>query len=116
MSHIELLLKDPFAFLIPLSLLGATVVAGLILRRLLFRVVEAWAKRTESNLNVLITESLYGPIVLWSMILGLHIATQNSEIPKRYLVYIPPTLAVLWILSLTIAMSRLAGNIVRFYG
>jgi small-conductance mechanosensitive channel len=30
--------------------------------------------------------------------------------------YIPHTLAVLWILSLTIAMSRLAGNLVRFYG
>jgi small-conductance mechanosensitive channel len=115
-NHLPPLLKDPFALLVPLALLVATVLAGLIVRNLLFRFVEAWAKRTESHLNVLVTESLRGPIVLWSLMLGLHIATQNSEIPHRYLQYIPPALAVLWILSLTIAMSQLAGNSVRFYG
>ena len=48
--------------------------------------------------------------------LGFHLATQNSGIPRPYLHYIPTTLQVLWILSLTIAMSHLAGNAVRFYG
>jgi small-conductance mechanosensitive channel len=110
------MLKDPFAVIVPLSLLIGTVLAGLLVRRILFRVVGTWSARTESHLDVLITESLRGPIVLWSLILGLHLATQNSEIPRRYLLYVPPTLAVLWILSVTIAMSRLAGNSVRFYG
>ncbi len=50
------------------------------------------------------------------MILGIHIATQNSEIPQRYLQYIPKTLTVLWGLSFTIAISHFAGNMVRFYG
>jgi len=56
------------------------------------------------------------PVVLWSLILGLHLATQNSDLPKAYLRYLPRTLAVLWIVSLTIAFSRLAGNAVGFYG
>jgi small-conductance mechanosensitive channel len=116
MNQIDPLLKDPVTFLIPLALLGGTVIAGLILRKLLFRVMEAWSRRTDSHLHVLVTQSLHGPIVLWSLILGLHIATQNSELPRRYLHYIPSTLAVLWILSLTIAMSHLAGSAVRFYG
>ena len=46
----------------------------------------------------------------------LHLATQNSEIPRIYLKYLPRTFAVLWILAITIAVSRLAGNVVRFYG
>lgn len=108
------LVKDPFILIVPLLLLTGTVLAGVIVRKILFRVVRSWAARTESHLDVLITGSL--PIILWSLMLGLHIATQNSEIPKPYLRFIPPTLAVLWILSLTIAMSRLAGNAVRFYG
>ena len=110
------LLRDPFALMVPLALLLGTVLGGLILRKVLFRVVRGWAAHTESQLDVLITQSLRGPIVLWSLMLGLHLATQNSEIPRQYLRYVPSTLASLWILSLTIAMSHLAGNAVRFYG
>jgi small-conductance mechanosensitive channel len=113
MQQIQPLLKS---LVVPVALLVATVIAGLILRALLFRVLNAWARRTGSQIHLLVTERLYGPIILWSLILGLHIATQNSEIPRRYLHYIPPTLAVLWILSLTMVTSRLAGSAVRFYG
>ncbi len=116
MRDLESLLKDPFAVIVPLALLIGTMLAGLLVRKLLFRFVEAWARRTNSQLNVLVMESLYGPILIWSLILGVHIATQNSEIPRKYLHYVPPTLAALWSLSLTIAMSRLAGSSVRFYG
>ncbi len=116
MPAIRQLLHDPFELVVPLAFLLGTVLAGLILRKLLFRAVRGWAAHTESRLDVLLVESLRGPIVLWSIMLGLHLATQNSEIPRLYLRYIPSTLEVLWILSLTIAMSRLAGNMVRFYG
>jgi small-conductance mechanosensitive channel len=110
------LARDPFQLVVPLALLIGTVVAGLIVRRILFRVVREWAAHTESQLDILITGSLGGPIVLWSLILGFHLATQNSRIPRHYLHYVQITLQTLWILSLTIAMSRLAGNTVRFYG
>jgi small-conductance mechanosensitive channel len=116
MPSIQQLLKDPFPLVIPLAFLAATILAGLLVRSLLFRLVRGWALRTDSKLDLLIVESLRGPIVIWSIILGLHLATQNSEIPRAYLTYIPRTLAVLWILSLTMAMSRLAGSAVIFYG
>jgi small-conductance mechanosensitive channel len=116
MHPLQQLQNHPAQLLVPLALLVVTVFAGLIVRAILFRVVRAWAKGTESNLDVLIVGSLRGPVVLWSLILGLHLATQNSEIPRIYLKYLPRTFAVLWILSITIALSRLAGNVVRFYG
>jgi small-conductance mechanosensitive channel len=108
------LLRDPAQFALPLALFIGTVLAGLIVRKVLFHVLREWAALTDSHLGVLITDSL--PIILWSVMLGLHLATQNSKIPRQYLHYIPTTLAFLWILSLTIAMSRLAGDAVRFYG
>jgi len=110
------IMRDPFQLAVPLAWLIGTLVAGLIVRRVLFRVVREWAAHTESQLDILITGSLGGPIVLWSLILGFHLATQHSKIPRPYLHYVPLTLQALWILSLTIAMSRLAGNAVRFYG
>jgi len=115
-SAIQELLRDPFALIVPLILLAVTLLAGLLVRRVFFRLVKGWAARTQSHLDILIIQSLRGPIFLWSLILGLHVATQNSEIPRRYLHYVPTVLAVLWILSLTLAMSHLAGSAVRFYG
>ena len=109
------LLRDPFVLLVPFLLLAGTVLAGFLIRRLLFSVVRSWA-HSESRLDVLIIETLRGPIILWSLILGLYLATQYSQIPQRYLRFLPSALTLLWILSATIAMSRLAGNTVRLYG
>jgi small-conductance mechanosensitive channel len=110
------LLDDPFQFLVPFLLLMGTLLGGFIIRSVLFRIVRGWAKRTDSHLDVLIIESLRGPIIVWALILGIHLATQNSRIPRADLKYIPRALAVLWITSLTTAMSRFGGNVVRFYG
>jgi small-conductance mechanosensitive channel len=116
MSAMRQILQDPFELLVPLALLAGTVIAGLILRRILFRVFQKWAGNADGHLAILVRESLSGPLVLWSIMLGLHLATQYSEIPARYLKHAPAALAALWILSVTLAMSHLAGNIVRFYG
>jgi len=116
MSAMRQILQDPFELLVPLALLAGTVIAGLILRRILFGVFQKWAGNADGHLAILVRESLSGPLVLWSIMLGLHLATQYSEIPARYLKHAPAALAALWILSVTLAMSHLAGNIVRFYG
>lgn len=107
---------DPFRIIVPLALLAGTVIAGLIVRRILFGVLRRWAAHTRSQLDELLIESLNGPVILWALILGVHLATQNSQIPRPYLHYVPTTLQALWILSLTIAMSHLAGSAVRSYG
>jgi small-conductance mechanosensitive channel len=116
MRALQQMLNNPVKFVVPLVYLAATVLGGLIVRSFLFRIVRGWAARTGNKLDVLVVGSLRGPVVLWSLILGLHLATQNSEIPRAYLTYIPRTLAVLWIWSLTMAMTRLVGNLVHFYG
>jgi small-conductance mechanosensitive channel len=116
MLALNQILKDPSEILVPLGLLAAAVIGGLIVRSILSRVLRAWTAGSDSNLDRIVVDSLRGPFILWSLILGLHLATQNSEIPRTYLKYVPRTLAVLWILSLTIAMSRLAGSAVHFYG
>ena len=114
MHPLQELLNHPTQLLVPLALLLATVLGGLIIRLVLFRIIREWAAKTQTHLVGMLVDSL--PVVLWSIILGLHLATQNSDLPKVYLRYIPRTLEVLWILSLTVAMTRLAGNAIQFYG
>ncbi len=110
------ILADPFALIIPLVLFIGTIIAGLILRRILFGAVRKWAARTESRLDVLLTGTLRGPIVLWSIILGLHLATQTSNIPRPFAHDLALVFEALWVSSLTIAASRFAGNAVGLNG
>lgn len=109
-------MDNPFQLIGPLLWLLATLLGGWLLRRFLFRIIRRWAAASDSRLDQLVIDSLRGPIILWALILGVHLATQNSEIPRRYLVYVPTTLTVLWVWSLTLATSGFVGNIVRFYG
>jgi small-conductance mechanosensitive channel len=116
MHLLQAMMRDPFAVVIPLAFFGATVIAVLIASRVLFRVVKSWAAKSDSHLDVIVIESLRGPIFVWSLILGVHFALRNSRIPAPYHEDIHTCVAVLWVLALTIGASRLAGNIVRFYG
>ena len=102
--------------LFPAALFLAIVLAGLVVRRFLFAFVRKWAESTDSQLDQLLTGTLRGPILIWSVILGLHATSLAADIPKQYQRYIHPTIEILWAVSVTFALSRLAGNAVRFYG
>lgn len=116
MHLLRTLLRDPFSVIVPLAVFAGAVITVLIVRRVLFRVVQRWAKATDSHLDVLVIGSLRGPIFVWSLILGVHLALGISSIPARYHEAIHTVVGVLWVLALTIGASRLAGNMVRFYG
>lgn len=110
------LLENPFTAIIPVAIFIATILGGLIVRRVLFRIVRQWAAHTESHLDVLVTDTLRGPILIWAVILAVHLAARTSTIPATYRLDIHDTLEFLWVLSFTVAASQFAGNAVRFYG
>lgn len=101
---------------IPLAILGATLLVGFLAKRWLFNALERWAERTRSRADDVLIESVRGPFMIWVLILGLHLATQFSALPPRPTALIAKLLLILWIISLTIATSRLAGRLVRTYG
>lgn len=110
----QTLLHDPLRFLIPLCVLAATMAAGWVVRRLLFRALARWG--AESHVDKVLTRSLSGPILLWSFIIGIYLAAQTLEPSGRAEYLIDRTLLFLVILSLTLMASRMAGNLIRFYG
>jgi small-conductance mechanosensitive channel len=116
MDFLETLLRNPMSVIIPLAVFAAVVISVLILRRVLFRLVRRWAKATDSHLDVLVIESLRGPIVALGLVIGVHSALDISAIPERFHSRIETSVEVLWVLALTVGASQLAGNVVRFYG
>jgi len=112
----QIALHDPLRLVAPLCLLLLTVAAGYVVRRLVFRALHRWGEKTSSQVHGVLTESLGVPILIWSLIIGIYFATESLDLPDRSTRLIERTLLILTILSLTMMASRLAGNLVRFYG
>jgi small-conductance mechanosensitive channel len=104
------------ALVTPLAILLFTVCAGWFVRRVLFRMLERWAERSSTRFDDLLIKSLYGPFMVWMLILGVHLATQTSALPPRPAALLGKILLVLWIVSATTVASRLAALLVRQYG
>jgi small-conductance mechanosensitive channel len=102
--------------LISLAILGATLGVGWVIRKILFRLIRRWTAGSASHLEIFLTDSLRVPLMIWFLMLGLDLAIRSSEVPARIADRIEVALAILWIVSLTLMASRLAGNVVRFYG
>jgi small-conductance mechanosensitive channel len=112
----QMALHDPLKLVIPACLLLAMLAAGYVVKRLLFRALQRWGQRTSSNVHVVLTGSIGGPIMIWSLMLGIYFATEALDLPERSTRLIEHTLLILTILSLTLMASRLVGNLIRHYG
>jgi small-conductance mechanosensitive channel len=112
----QMALHDPLKLVAPLCLLLITVAAGYLLKRLLFRALHRWGQKSSSRVDDVLTQSLSGPILIWSLIAGIYFATETLDLPERSILLIERTLLILTILSLTMMASRLSRDLIRFYG
>jgi small-conductance mechanosensitive channel len=104
------------SLVVPLGVLALTLAVGLGVKRVLFRVLQAWASRTKSQAGLMMVQTFRGPFMIWVLILGIHLAMESSELPRRAIDPLEKVLLVLWILSLTVLAARLAGDLIRYYG
>lgn len=104
------------ALVVPATVFFAVMILGWFVRGFLFRVLEKWTAKSRAKLDDLLVQALRGPFMLWAMILGLHLAVQSSALPSTITALVGRILLVLWILSLTVVASKLAGGLIRSYG
>jgi len=104
------------ALVVPVAVFLTVMVVGWFVRGFLFRVLEKWTAKSKAKLDDLLVHALRGPFMLWVMILGLHLAVQSSALPSTVTALVGRMLLVLWILSLTVVASRLAGSLIKSYG
>lgn len=112
----QFLQYDLTKLIIPVIVLMTIVIAGYIAQRLLFRSLRRWAISTKTRTDDIVIHAFSGPLMIWVLILGIFAATQLSELRDSAAAKISKTLLILWIGSLTIVVSRLAGNLIKYYG
>jgi small-conductance mechanosensitive channel len=87
----------------------------LILRGVAFRVLQKWAKKTDTKIDDIIIKAFKTPSIYWCLAIGLYIGVAVSEFPQKYIFYFSKTIHVIVILSITIAIANLSGKIFRDY-
>src|SRR5689334_22168126 len=107
----EFIRHDPMQLLVPLLVLAATLGVGRLAKGIVFRILRRWAAHGKSHVATIIMRALDGPFMIWALILGVHLASQSSELPPRWMSRIAEGLLILWIISLAIMASQLVGNI-----
>jgi small-conductance mechanosensitive channel len=112
----RILLHDPMALVWPAVIFVIAFAVGWLIRSLVLRALGAWTRRTQSRPGLILVESLRGPALIWAAILALHLAVQWSELPVRVTDFSSKLLLILWIASLTLMSTRMAGKLVRHYG
>lgn len=89
---------------------------GMVVRRIAFTRLRKWVRTSSTSVEESLFDTLHGPSFLWVVILGIFAATETSELPPNLTRWAERTLQVLWIVSLTVAVARLAGRAVHIYG
>jgi small-conductance mechanosensitive channel len=112
----DFILRDPMRLLVPLLVLVATLAIGKGVKSLLFKGLRRWSARTKSPAATILTQALDRPFMIWVLILGLHLASQSSALSEQATARIAKVLLALWIVSLIMMMSRLVGDLIKYYG
>jgi len=99
----------------PAVLFAAVVATGWVLRHILYARLRRPTPSTGIRIDSLLIESLHGPLLLWILILAIHLAVEYSDLPRNVTHWSAKVLLMLWIVSLTLVLSRLSGRMVRSY-
>lgn len=97
----------------PAALFAAVVATGWVLRHIVYARLRRPAASTGTR--IMLIESLHGPLLLWILILAIHLAMEYSDLPRSVTHWSAKVLLALWIVSLTLVLSRLSGQMVRSY-
>jgi small-conductance mechanosensitive channel len=102
--------------IVPLCVLTLTLALGYAAKRLVFHLLRNWGTRSKGQAAPLVIDALNRPFMIWVLILAVHLSMQSSDLPPRATLWMGRILLSLWIVSLTIMASRLAGSFIHFHG
>jgi small-conductance mechanosensitive channel len=101
--------------LLPLGVTGTVILVGWAVRNVIFHSLYQRALGTKSKLDEIIVQALRGPFMIWVLMLGLHLGVQTSKLPIGAQDTASQILLVLFVISMTLVASRLAGVLIRMH-
>ncbi len=90
------------------SIIAASIVAALfIVRGIIMHFLKKWNTGSGPAIRGEVLQSLRTPSVFWCIAIGLYIAIELSELPRKYVVVVDQAIYILTIFSVTVAIANL---------
>ena len=121
------MLEKVMWIVLPVTVFLLTLVAGYIVRKVVFWRLAQWSKKTETQLDDIIIAAIKTPFVIWFVMLGLYLALQTLVLPEvldttinkarldKVVAFGEKILMVLGYLSVTFALANMVGKMVQVY-
>lgn len=107
--------KVVFGFTLPLAVFLATLGAGYLIRRILFRRLLSWTKNTKTRIDDVVIDALRGPFIIWCLMFAIYFALEVSRLPENIVMIAGKILLVLGIVSVTLVLSNISGRLIKVY-
>ncbi len=96
---------------VAIAIIALALCAGLLIRTLLLRRLSRWASRTPWRIDETLIRSLRAPIVVWSLLLGIHVAAYTvQDLPQRLVDALHVVLLIAAVVSITLWLGDLAAR------
>ncbi|MBN1871113.1 MAG: mechanosensitive ion channel family protein [Candidatus Omnitrophica bacterium] len=105
-------MKNIIDVVLPIGIIVASFIIGLILRKIIFTSLARWAKKTNTQADDIIINELNRPFILWCLIIGLFFASQVSTLAPQWIDIVVKIIVVLGILSVTVFLARTSISLI----
>lgn len=102
-------------FFIPTIIALGIIAALFICRGIVIHMLRKWETGHAGHANATILQSLKMPSIFWCVAIGLYVALELSELPRKYIIIVDRTIYILIIFSVTIAIANLAVKALENY-
>ena len=106
---------EALKMLLPFGLLIGALLGGYILRAFLFGQLTRLAQHTKTPVDDIVINALRSPFMIWSLMFGVYLVLQFSNVPENYVRLGERLLLVLGILSVTVVVSSISSRLVNVY-
>jgi len=93
--------------IVPVAIIVAAFIIGLVLRKILFSRFKRWAKKTDTHADDILINELNRPFILWCLLAGFYFALQAASLTGGLAEIGSKFIAVIAIASVTIFLARL---------
>lgn len=116
LDPIRTLVSHPgWKYLWPLLSGAGVFLAGVVFRWVLFSRLKRLAARTKWTWDDIAVKTLRGPFLLWCLIAAIHVAVVSWPVSSGLERLASQSLAILWLVSITLVALRLSEQIVQQY-
>ena len=100
---------------VPSAIAAGFIAALFIARGITIHILRKYESRQRKSGNTFILQSLRIPSLFWCIAIGLYVALELSELPRKYIIVVDRAIYILIIFSVTIAVANFAVRVFENY-